>query len=573
MSRGCLIGRSLRYAIGIPVATATVLKALLASDPRRADGCITVIQADSTAWIFDADATAVAGPTVYVPDSGSGRWLALGGAGVGAGAPKVLSVRGASTANIANLAVFTVAGVDGLTYVEGERILLKNQTNKAQNGPYRCGAVAGGTCALTRVGEADASAEVVAGMLVYVSEGTAAGNEWFFLSTNDTIVLGTTDLDFLQVPSLVDLASVASGEGAALIGVQDAAGRFAGANSEVVLTDLGARIALAFANTAAQTAYSATARADRQIAIVDDDDAGAQADGSLWLFDAASVAGASNYVRVPDAGTGRWLRLIPTLAEMAATTVGLGGDMSGLYDATAVVTATTVGAGIVEVATDLNTHRPGMPMTNRLRMLGAPGAIVEGNTVTIGANVFEFRASTPPAGGTAGRIWLYQGADSAASRAAFIDAINGVVDAARITYDGALTITFLATAGVTLGDVIIRSAATAGGAVVPSAVATAVAETLATGTDVWDQATCYGGFAQAHTQSVATTVTLTADMIAKANLQVQFGFTPTHCVLVNRMRPQNEAVTIVGNAVNLVLAGGATPNNQAADVIDVIAFG
>jgi hypothetical protein len=253
--------------------------------------------------------------------------------------------------------------------------------------------------------------------------------------------------------------------------------------------------------------------------------------------------------------------------------VGLGGDLSGLYDATGVVTATTCGAGIVEQATNLDTHRPGMPMTNRLRMLGAPGAIAEGDTVTIGANVFEFRASTPPAGGTAGRIWVYQGADSAASRANFINAVNGVVDAPNITYDGALTIAFLATAGITLGDVIIRSAAAAGGAVAPSAVATACTETLATVTDIWDQATCYGGFAQAHTQAVISTVVLTADMITKGNVQLPFVFTPSRYILQNRMRPQDEAHAIVGNTVSLTLAGGVSPNNQVADVIDVLAFG
>ena len=151
---------------------------------------------------------------------------------------------------------------------------------------------------------------------------------------------------------IADLASVASGYGASMIGAQDAAGRFAGTNLETVTTDIGARIALAFDDTTAQTAYSATARADRQIAIVDNDDAGAQADGSLWLFDSSSAAGASDYVRVPDAGTGRWLRLIPTLAELAAVTAATGGNLLGYDDSGSKTTAATVADALDELYVD-----------------------------------------------------------------------------------------------------------------------------------------------------------------------------------------------------------------------------
>jgi hypothetical protein len=39
------------------------------------------------------------------------------------------------------------------------------------------------------------------------------------------------------------------------------------------------------------------------------------------------------------------------------------------------------------------------------------------------------------------------------------------------------------------------------------------------------------------------------------------------------MRQQDEAYVITGDAVVLTLAGGAAPNNQAADVLDILAFG
>jgi len=221
---------------------------------------------------------------------------------------------------------------------------------------------------------------------------------------------------------------------------------------------------------------------------------------------------------------------------------------------------------------DLVTTRPGVPMMNRLRLLGAPGAAVEGNTVTIDSDVYEFRGSTPPTGGTAGRIWVYNGADSAASRANLINAINGVVDAPTITRDGTNTELVVASAGVTTGDIVIQSADSIGGTPVPSATALACSETLATATDIWDAATMYNGLAQQARQAMAVAITLTADIIAKGDVQVYFDFTPRSCMLVNRMRPQNEVYEITGNAVSLTLAGGGSPNNQAADVIDIIAF-
>jgi hypothetical protein len=468
MSRGCLIGRKIRYYIGEPIATSTAMQALGATDEHCFDGCITVKLDDSTIWVFDTGSAAVAGPGVIVPTYATGRWLQSGSGGsLGVGTVNLATVRGASTADIPNLAAFTVAGVDGLTYVEGERILLKNQTAPAQNGLYRCGAVGGGTCALTRASEADASAEVTAGMLVYVSEGTAAGDEWYYLTTNDAIVLGTTELAFVQVPSLSDLAAV---------------------------------------------------------------------------------------------------------------TAGTGADLIGVYDPTAVLVATTVRGAAVENATNLNLHRPGSPMFNRLTMLGAPGAIAAADTVTIGADTYEFRADTPPTGGTAGRVWIYQGVNSAASRVNFINAVNGVVDAPTISRTGVGTAgtnveTVLAAAGTTLGVVNLWSAATIGVAIASSAVATVTTQGLTTATDIWDQGTMYSGQAQAHTSCQMSTIMLTADMVTKGDVEFWFGFTPTHCWLNNRNRAQDEAYAIAGNSVSLTLAGGVSPNNQAADVVDVVVMG
>lgn len=642
-SWGETLARLVDRRIAAPVATIAAIRAIAAA--YRCNGLQIIEATNGTTWWFDDDSTAPAGPSVLVPDAGSGRWLSTAG-GAGGPSTKVVFVRGCPTGALAaytrvgNVITANAAGAlgaqDGVTYVAGERLLLVGAATASDldNGPYQVTAPGTGATAfvLTRIGEADASAEVVSGMYVHVSEGTANGNEWFTLSTADPIVLNTTALTFTQVPSFVDLASTAASQGASLIGVQDAAARIAGTTAEAALAELAGRLLGAVANAAALGAVTAAQRVDGMLIVKLDDYtvwsfAGASAvaasdwviapaagagrwlrkdaepglvlppvadnaalialaatdrvDGSLvvqldtltiWTYDLGSVAGATDWVVVPTDGVGRWHRYYTTLADLATGTAGHGANLVALQDAGGIITATTAEGAGQEFATDINTIRPGKPMSNRLRMLGAPGAIVEGDTVTIGANVFEFRASTPPAGGTAGRIWVYRGADSAASRANFIDAVNGVIDAARITYNGALVITFLAAAGVTLGDVVIVSAAAAGGAPVANATATATAETLTTATDIWDAAVCYGGRLQTTAPVEFVSIALNAAHIAKSNAQFRFMAPPVEFQLVNRQRAQNEAYAVVGNTVSLTLAGGVSPNNQAGDIVDCILF-
>lgn len=100
------------------------------------------------------------------------------------------SVRAATTANI------TLSGtqtIDGVAVIAGDRVLVKNQTTGSQNGIY---VVAAGAWA--RSTDADANAEVTAGMATFVSEGTANGNTQWVLTTDDPITVGTTALTFTQ---------------------------------------------------------------------------------------------------------------------------------------------------------------------------------------------------------------------------------------------------------------------------------------------------------------------------------------------------------------------------------------
>jgi hypothetical protein len=102
------------------------------------------------------------------------------------------SVRAATTANI------TLSGtqtVDGVALVANDRVLVKDQTTASGNGIY---VVAAG--AWTRALDADNTpgSEVTGGMFTFVTEGTVNADSGWVLTTNDTIVLGTTALTFAQ---------------------------------------------------------------------------------------------------------------------------------------------------------------------------------------------------------------------------------------------------------------------------------------------------------------------------------------------------------------------------------------
>lgn len=102
------------------------------------------------------------------------------------------SVRVATTANLAALSGLLT--IDGVTVVANDRVLVKNQTTASANGIY---VAASG--AWTRSTDADANAEVTAGLAVMVTEGTTQADTQWVLTTNDAIVVGTTALAFSQI--------------------------------------------------------------------------------------------------------------------------------------------------------------------------------------------------------------------------------------------------------------------------------------------------------------------------------------------------------------------------------------
>ena len=90
--------------------------------------------------------------------------------------------------------------VDGVTVSVNDRILVKDQSTAAQNGFYKVTATGSGSAAfvLTRTPDADAASELVAGAFAFVEEGTANADNGYVLSTDGSVTLGTTAINFEQ---------------------------------------------------------------------------------------------------------------------------------------------------------------------------------------------------------------------------------------------------------------------------------------------------------------------------------------------------------------------------------------
>ena len=103
------------------------------------------------------------------------------------------SVRVATTGNITIASDLNVGdSIDGITLADGDRVLVKDQSTASQNGIYTAGS------SPARATDADADAEVTAGLFVFVEEGTANSDNGYVLSTDGTITVGSTALTFTQ---------------------------------------------------------------------------------------------------------------------------------------------------------------------------------------------------------------------------------------------------------------------------------------------------------------------------------------------------------------------------------------
>ena len=99
------------------------------------------------------------------------------------------SVKVATTENIALSGAMTI---DGVAVSAGDRVLVKNQTNAAENGIY----VVADEAWSRAIDATDG--KVSPGMFTFVEEGTLNANSGYVLATDGEIVVGTTELSFSQ---------------------------------------------------------------------------------------------------------------------------------------------------------------------------------------------------------------------------------------------------------------------------------------------------------------------------------------------------------------------------------------
>lgn len=107
------------------------------------------------------------------------------------------SVRAASTANLVLSGAQTV---DGVALIAGDRVLAKDQSTPSQNGIY---VVAAG--AWPRAADANASADVSAGLYLWVESGTVNAGSGWYLNTSAPVTLDATALTFVQFNGLGQL--------------------------------------------------------------------------------------------------------------------------------------------------------------------------------------------------------------------------------------------------------------------------------------------------------------------------------------------------------------------------------
>lgn len=100
-------------------------------------------------------------------------------------------VRVATTANITLGGLLTI---DGVTVVEHDRVLVKNQTNAVLNGIYEAS-----TGNWRRTKDFDGARDVVRGTRVFPASGTVNAFREYMVSTNDPIIIGTSNITFVAV--------------------------------------------------------------------------------------------------------------------------------------------------------------------------------------------------------------------------------------------------------------------------------------------------------------------------------------------------------------------------------------
>lgn len=148
----------------------------------------------------------------------------------------------AATQTLTEVGNGALPAIDGITLVNGQRVLIKNQAAPAQNGIYDVTDVgSGGTpFILTRSSDSNSAAEVADGTTTRTEQGTANADKQFTQTTNNPITLGTTGLVYVDSSGVTYTA----GNGLTLTGTSFSVALDGGANSGLAVSGSGLKVLL-----------------------------------------------------------------------------------------------------------------------------------------------------------------------------------------------------------------------------------------------------------------------------------------------------------------------------------------
>jgi hypothetical protein len=102
-------------------------------------------------------------------------------------------------ATTTNITLSGVQTIDTISVPAGKRVLVKDQTNKAENGIYNSSATA-----WERAADFNGARDVVCGTAVLIINGSVNLNKEYRISTADPITIGTTEIEFSLFQEVTD---------------------------------------------------------------------------------------------------------------------------------------------------------------------------------------------------------------------------------------------------------------------------------------------------------------------------------------------------------------------------------
>ncbi len=115
-------------------------------------------------------------------------------------------------ATAANVVLGGLQTIDGVTLVDGDRVLVKSQTDGSENGIYNAS-----SGDWTRAKDWDGTHEITRGTMVLITEGTASAMKTFAITSANPLVIGTSSIVFAELEKGAELSAIAALTGTGIL--------------------------------------------------------------------------------------------------------------------------------------------------------------------------------------------------------------------------------------------------------------------------------------------------------------------------------------------------------------------